>query len=52
MFLDADAGKAHVESEHFAKAMSDMPRWLAAVPEIIHVDGTSIGWGLAGEASP
>jgi quinol monooxygenase YgiN len=51
VFLDAEAGKAHVESEHFATAGSQMARWCAAIPEIIHCDGTSIGWGLAGEAS-
>ncbi len=51
VFLDAEAGKAHVESDHFAAATSQMPRWLAAVPEIIHIEGTSIGWGPAGEAS-
>lgn len=51
VFVDAEAGKAHVESEHFRKATQEMPRWLAAVPEIIHIEGESAGWGPAGEAT-
>ena len=51
VFVDEAAGKAHVESEHFQTAMSEMPRWLAAVPDIIHINGESEGWGPAGEAS-
>ena len=51
VFVDEAAGKAHVESEHFQTAMSEMPRWLAAVPDIIHINGESAGWGPAGEAS-
>jgi quinol monooxygenase YgiN len=51
VFLDAEAGQAHVQSAHFAAAMSEMPQWLAARPEIIHCDGTSTGWGVATEGS-
>ena len=50
VFVDEAAGKAHVESEHFKQAMQEMPQWLAAVPEIIHINGESEGWGPAGEA--
>lgn len=38
VFRDAEAGQAHVESPHFKDASSMMPRWLAAVPEIVHVE--------------
>jgi quinol monooxygenase YgiN len=44
VFRDAEAGKAHVESEHFKAAVAQMPRWLAAAPEIIHIEGESEGW--------
>ena len=29
---------------HFKAAMSEMPRLLAAVPEIIHVEAPGDGW--------
>jgi quinol monooxygenase YgiN len=51
VFRDAEAGQAHVESDHFKKATEMMPRWLAAVPEIIHVEAPGEGWAPAGEAS-
>lgn len=38
IFRDAEAGQAHVESAHFQDAVSLLPSWLAAVPEIIHVE--------------
>src|ERR1700728_3685978 len=44
-FRDAAAGEAHVSSEHFKAAMSEMPRLLAAAPEIIHVETPGEGWG-------
>lgn len=50
VFRDAAAGEAHVQSEHFAKASNDMRRWLAAVPQIIHIEGEGDGWGAVGEA--
>ena len=45
MFRDAAAGEAHVESEHFKAATAQMPKWLAAVPEIVHVEAEGDGWG-------
>src|SRR5205823_14748810 len=51
LFRDAEAGKAHVESDHFKAASSMMPRWLAAVPEIIHVEVPGDGWAAVSEAS-
>jgi quinol monooxygenase YgiN len=50
LFRDAAAGQAHVESEHFKQASSMMPRWLAAVPEIVHVE-VPAGFAPVGEAS-
>lgn len=44
VFRDAEAGEAHVRSEHFKAATEQMPRWLAAVPEIIHVEAPGDGW--------
>ncbi|WP_017595690.1 putative quinol monooxygenase [Nocardiopsis potens] len=51
-FADAEAGKAHVESEHFAAAMAWMPRVISATPRIINVDAPVDGWGPMGELSP
>jgi quinol monooxygenase YgiN len=49
VFRDADAGKAHVESAHFQKAIEVLPQLLAATPEIIHVDAPGDGWARMGE---
>jgi quinol monooxygenase YgiN len=51
VFADADAGTAHVESAHFAAASEQMPRWLAAAPEIIHVEVPGDSWSDVAEAS-
>jgi len=47
-FTDDGAGP-HVSSEHFARAMQQMPKALTATPRIIsrQVDGT--GWDTMGE---
>src|SRR5215213_8520819 len=37
-FADADAGGAHVASEHFQAAMAWMPDKVSATPEIINVE--------------
>jgi quinol monooxygenase YgiN len=50
-FRDDEAGKAHVESAHFKAAMSEMPRLLAAAPEIIHVEHPGDGWDRVSEGS-
>ena len=44
VFEDEEAGKRHVESEHFKKATQQLPKWLAAAPSIIHINGVSEGW--------
>jgi quinol monooxygenase YgiN len=51
MFRDEEAGKVHVESEHFKKATGQLSQWLAAVPEIIHVDRPGDGWDTMSEVS-
>ena len=50
-FVDDDAGRAHVESDHFAAAMQEMPRWLAAAPEIIHVEVPGDSWSAVSEGA-
>ena len=51
VFRDAEAGKAHVESDHFKAATEQMPHWLGGVPEIIHVEAPGDGWDLVSEGS-
>lgn len=51
VFEDEAAGQAHVESDHFKASIRDMPRWLSAAPEIIHIEGTSEGWTGMSEGS-
>jgi quinol monooxygenase YgiN len=50
MFRDAQAGEEHVASDHFKAVGNGMRKWLAAVPEIVHVDAAQYtGWGKVGE---
>lgn len=51
VFRDDAAGQAHVESAHFKAASEQMPRWLAAAPEIIHVNVPGNGWSDVSEGS-
>ncbi|MFJ9770744.1 putative quinol monooxygenase [Kitasatospora sp. NPDC101157] len=52
-FRDAEAGRAHVESAHFAQAMETLSGAVAAKPRIISVDlPDREGWDLMGELSP
>lgn len=48
-FRDDAAGGAHVQSDHFKKATSQLPRYLARTPDIVNaqVEGTS--WSALGE---
>ncbi len=48
-FADGDAGKAHVESEHFAQAMRDLPQALESTPRIISEQIEADDWNLMGE---
>jgi len=47
--FDDDAAEAHVTSDHFQKAMREMPQWLAATPHIINTVVPDEDWGLMGE---
>jgi quinol monooxygenase YgiN len=48
-YKDEAAGKAHVESDHFKKAIEEMPRWLAAAPKIINVEVPGGDWSDVAE---
>jgi quinol monooxygenase YgiN len=50
-FRDAAAGEAHVQSEHFKAATVQLRKWLAAVPEIVHVEAPGDGWARMSEVS-
>jgi quinol monooxygenase YgiN len=51
-FRDADAGAAHVGSEHFKKAMDTLPDAISAQPEIINVTIPGDSWSTMGELTP
>lgn len=48
-FRDAEAGAAHVTSEHFKKAQQTLPLHLAQTPRIINVTIPQDDWSLLGE---
>lgn len=51
-FADAEAGGAHVNSDHFKTAMAWMPSVIAATPEIINVEVPQSGWSEMAELTP
>ncbi|MBH1937640.1 antibiotic biosynthesis monooxygenase [Streptomyces sp. AV19] len=52
-FRDAEAGRVHVESAHFKKAMEDMSYAITEKPKIVSVEiPDRQGWDLMGELSP
>jgi quinol monooxygenase YgiN len=48
-FRDAEAGSVHVNSEHFKKAITEMPQALASTPKIISQTIDATGWSEMGE---
>jgi len=48
-FRDADAGGAHVQSEHFKQAQRTLPPYLARTPQIVNVTIPQDDWSLLGE---
>lgn len=48
-FRDGAAGSAHVNSEHFARAMTEMPQALVSTPKIISQQLDATDWSLMGE---
>jgi quinol monooxygenase YgiN len=51
-FADATAGKAHVNSDHFKKAMGWIPAVIVKKPEIINVEVPGDGWEQMAELTP
>jgi quinol monooxygenase YgiN len=52
-FADADAGAAHVQSDHFKTAMEWLPDVVASTPEIINVEIPGAqGWSQMAEVIP
>ncbi|MEW1960816.1 putative quinol monooxygenase [Kineococcus sp. NPDC059986] len=52
-FRDDEAGRTHVASDHFQKAISEMPDHVAAQPQIIYVEAPDVaGFGPMGEVQP
>ncbi|MET8543497.1 putative quinol monooxygenase [Kitasatospora sp. NPDC004799] len=52
-FRDGEAGKAHVESAHFVKAMEDLSYAVAAKPRIVSTEIAGMdGWAEMGEITP
>ena len=48
-FRDAEAGAAHVNSEHFKQALKDVPKALASTPKIISQTIDATGWSAMAE---
>jgi len=48
-FRDGEAGRVHVESDHFKSAIARMPQWLRETPEIVNVETPTNGWSRMGE---
>ena len=48
-FRDADAGAAHVNSDHFTAAVRDLPQALASTPRIICQTIDATGWSETAE---
>jgi quinol monooxygenase YgiN len=48
-FRDDAAGAAHVQSEHFRVATSELPRYLARTPDIINANVPGTEWSQLGE---
>lgn len=50
-FRDGGAGAQHVQSEHFKRAVSDLPAMLVDVPDIVNVDVPGTSWSKLAEMS-
>ncbi|MEB3031489.1 putative quinol monooxygenase [[Mycobacterium] nativiensis] len=48
-FRDGDAGSAHVNSDHFKRAIAEMPQALAATPKIVSQQIDATDWSPMGE---
>ncbi len=50
-FVDADAGAAHVNSEHFKEAIREAPSMLVNTPQILYAEIPGTEWSLLAEMS-
>src|SRR6476659_5286492 len=48
-FRDADAGAAHVQSEHFQAARRDLPPLLVETPRVVNMEIPQDDWSELGE---
>jgi quinol monooxygenase YgiN len=48
-FRDADAGAAHVQSEHFQAARRDLPPLLVETPRVVNAEIAQDDWSELGE---
>ncbi len=48
-FRDDEAGAAHVQSDHFKTATSELPQYLSATPRIVSTTVEGTGWSALGE---
>lgn len=48
-FRDADAGGAHVQSDHFKRATAQFPGYLVETPKIVSQNVDQDGWSELGE---
>jgi quinol monooxygenase YgiN len=51
-FRDAEAGQAHVNTDHFKAAIAWMPDAVSDIPRIINVEAPGDGWGEMAEIRP
>ena len=47
-----DAAEAHVTSDHFKRAMAELPKAIATTPQIINVTIPQDGWSEMAELKP
>jgi quinol monooxygenase YgiN len=50
-FRDGDAGGVHVNSDHFKRAMQELPQALKSTPKIISQTIDATDWSAMGEMS-
>ena len=50
-FRDAEAGAEHVQSEHFKRAIREMPSLLVETPQIVNVEVPGTDWAKMAEMS-
>ncbi|BBY02189.1 hypothetical protein MSEO_26880 [Mycobacterium seoulense] len=50
-FRDDEAGADHVNSDHFKRAMHELPQALTSTPKIINPRIDATGWSELGEMS-